>query len=107
MNNRRWITAAGLVVCMAAAPARAQTSVDVTLLKHIHSFPEYAALWGWTSPGGKELVILGTSSGTSIVDATDAPNATQIAFIPGVSSSWREMKAYDHYAYIVTEGGGG
>jgi choice-of-anchor B domain-containing protein len=29
------------------------------------------------------------------------------AFIPGVSSSWREMKTYDHYAYIVTEGSGG
>jgi choice-of-anchor B domain-containing protein len=107
MHNRRWIAAAGLAACVAAGPARAQTSLDVTLLKHIDSYTAYAALWGWTSPGGRELVILGTDTGTSIVDATDAPNAAQIAFIPGVPSTWREMKAYDHYAYIVTEGNGG
>jgi choice-of-anchor B domain-containing protein len=107
MNTRRWIAVAGLVACVHHGPAAAQTSLDVSLLSHLDQYASYAALWGWTSPGGTELVILGTSTGTSIVDVTVPTAPVERAFIPGVSSSWREMKAYDHYAYVVTEGAGG
>ncbi len=107
MNSSRSTLGAGLVALLAALPAAAQTSLDVTLLaaQNIHS--TYSSVWGWTSSGGTEFAILGCGTGTSIVDVTVPAAPSEKAFITGVSSQWREMKSYDHYAYIVTEGSGG
>ncbi|MCK9407521.1 MAG: choice-of-anchor B family protein [Bacteroidetes bacterium] len=65
----------------------------------------YSQIWGYTAPGGKEYAILGCFGGTQIVDIT-GDTLKEAAFIPGPNSGWREMKVYQHYAYIVTEGNG-
>jgi choice-of-anchor B domain-containing protein len=65
----------------------------------------YSQIWGYTAPGGKEYAILGCAGGTQIVDIT-TDTLKEVAFIPGPNSGWREMKVYQHYAYIVTEGNG-
>ncbi len=93
----------------------AQESLDT--LKHLDVQPlgSYSAIWGYTAPDGREYAILGVNGsssvpypgGTSIIDITDIDNVRQVAFIPGPNSSWREMKTYKHYAYVVTEAGGG
>jgi|GEM_PF-2989085 len=65
----------------------------------------YSNCWGYVAPNGKEYAIVGTINGTQIVDiSTDT--LKEVAFIPGPSSQWREMKVYQHYAYVVTEGTG-
>ncbi len=66
----------------------------------------YSDIWGYES-GGTFLAIIGADDGTSFVDVTDPANASEVAFIGGPNSTWRDMKTYGHYAYIVTEGGGG
>lgn len=66
----------------------------------------YSALWGYTDPGGREYALLGGFSGTHIIDITTKP-IREVAFIPGPASGWREMKTRGHYAYVVSEGGGG
>lgn len=63
--------------------------------------------WGYTSPSGREYAILGHSDGTGFVEITDPTNAQIIANISGAGSLWRDIKTYDHYAYAVSEGGGG
>ncbi len=69
---------------------------------------DVADVWGYSAPDGTELAIVGTFTGTSFVDvSTDPVQPREVAFIPGPESSWREIKTYDHYAYIITEGGGG
>jgi len=65
----------------------------------------YSQIWGYNAPNGKEYAILGCNGGTQIVDIT-SDTLKEVAFIPGPSSGWREMKVYQHYAYIVTEGNG-
>ncbi len=65
-----------------------------------------ANLWGYTS-GGKEYALVGAKNGLSIVDVTDPTAPDEIVLIGGVSSDWREIKTYQHYAYVVSEGGGG
>jgi choice-of-anchor B domain-containing protein len=62
-------------------------------------------IWGY-SDGATHLAILGSRSGTLFIDVTDAANPSQVGFVPGPSSPWRDMKTYQHYVYIVTEGGG-
>jgi choice-of-anchor B domain-containing protein len=95
------------VLVAAAVPAAAQTSSDVSLLSHQQLYSSYSAGWGYTDPGGRELALVGAVGGTSIVDVTTPTSPVQVAFIAGLSSSWREMKTYSHYAYIVTEATGG
>lgn len=68
---------------------------------------EYSGGWGYTHPNGREYALTGCYTGTSIVDITDSTNIHEVAFIPGPSSLWHEIRTWDHYAYVVSEGGGG
>jgi choice-of-anchor B domain-containing protein len=60
--------------------------------------------WGYTSPSGREYALVGLDKGTAIVDISDPDRARRVAFVQGTESIWRDMKTYDEYAYIVTEG---
>lgn len=64
----------------------------------------YANVWGYAA-NGREYALLGADDGTSIIDVTDPALPKEVAHIPGPSSSWRELRTYQHFAYVVTEGG--
>ncbi|MCK6619316.1 MAG: choice-of-anchor B family protein [Calditrichaceae bacterium] len=88
----------------------AQGSPNVPLLAHVNQYPAvgYNDCWGYTAPDGREYALLGVQNGTSIIDITDAPNnVTEIVFIPSANSLWKDIKTYQHYAYVVNESGGG
>lgn len=63
--------------------------------------------WGYVSPSGREYAIIGLSNGTGFVDVTVPEASTIVAFLPGPTSLWRNVKVYGHYCYAVSEGGGG
>lgn len=64
--------------------------------------------WGWTdSVSGREYALLGTKTGTAVVEITNTDSIAERAFVPGPLSPWRELMTWSHYAYVVTEGGGG
>lgn len=63
----------------------------------------YSAIWGYEAPNGREYAILGCPAGTAFIDVTDSANIREVDFLSGLNSSWREMKTYSHYAYIVSE----
>ncbi|MCS7036880.1 MAG: choice-of-anchor B family protein [Saprospiraceae bacterium] len=64
-----------------------------------------ANIWGYTAPDGSEYALVGGANGLIIVNVTN-PDAPQfIKQIPGPTSAWREIKTYQHYAYVVTEHG--
>lgn len=63
--------------------------------------------WGYVSPSGREYALIGLSHGTGFVEITNPGNAQVIGFIPGPASLWRDVQVYQHYAYVVSEGGGG
>lgn len=68
----------------------------------------FSSCWGWVSLDGREYALLGTYTGTAIIDLNVSP-IQEVAFIPGPQASYcyREMKTYKNYAYIVSEGGSG
>ncbi|WKZ69021.1 MAG: choice-of-anchor B family protein [Melioribacteraceae bacterium] len=66
----------------------------------------YNDIWGYAADG-REYALLGAGGGTSIIDVTDPNVPDEVAFIAGPPSSWRDLKTYSHYAYIVTEGTSG
>lgn len=105
------ILAAGILVFGATAIlAQEITTYNTTLFDTLNPKPDgggrYSALWGYTAPDGREYAILGGYTGTHIIDITTAP-IREVAYIPGPPSGWREMKTYDEYAYVVSEGGDG
>lgn len=74
------------------------------LISNIDHYGTYSALWGYTAPDQRQYAILGCDTGTSFVDITDSSNVYEVDFVSGVFSTYREMKTYSHYAYIVSEG---
>jgi choice-of-anchor B domain-containing protein len=65
-----------------------------------------SSLWGYTDPDTlREYAVLGRTTGTSFVDITDAANPMFLGNLPSHtgSSTWREMKTYGYYAYIISD----
>lgn len=66
--------------------------------------------WGWTDPlNGHEYYLLGLNNGTAFIDITD-PEAPvyvgKLATHAGTSNTWRDVRVYQNYAYIVSEQSG-
>ena len=63
----------------------------------------YSAIWGWTSPQGREYAILCCVTGTSFIDITDTNNISECGFVEGAMAINREAKTYLNYAYITAD----
>lgn len=67
-------------------------------------------IWGWTDPlDAQEYVMIGRTSGTSFFNITDPVNAVYLGNLPKHSannSTWRDIKVYNNYAFIVSEASG-
>lgn len=101
------LAAGCLLALTAVSPCHAQSD-NVTLLGHRDAYSHHSGCWGYAS-GGVELAIAGTQNGTTFVNATPpvAMNPAEAAFIPGISSFWREIRCYANHAYISNESGDG
>ncbi|MBN4066148.1 choice-of-anchor B family protein, partial [Candidatus Amoebophilus asiaticus] len=64
-------------------------------------------IWGYVDSLGNEYALVGVINGVSIVNVTAPDSVYEIFFVAGVSSTWRDLKAWNKHAYITTEGGGG
>lgn len=62
-------------------------------------------VWGYVAPDGTEYALVGTRTGFSIVSLADPDNISEVAFISGDASTWRDMKTYGDYAYVVADSG--
>ena len=65
---------------------------------------ELSDIWGYAAPDGTEYALVGVNNGTSIVSLADPANPTEVGFIQGSSSNWRDIKTYGDYAFVTTEG---
>ena len=60
-------------------------------------------IWGWVDSLGNEYAIVGMNDGTSIIDLSDPLSPQEVLFVPGMNSTWRDIKTYGNYAYVTTE----
>jgi choice-of-anchor B domain-containing protein len=71
---------------------------------------KYSGCWGWVQQNKKkEYAIACSKSGTYFVDITNPATPTVSAFRSGVVSNatWREVKTFQNYCYIISDDGGG
>lgn len=69
----------------------------------------YSGCWGWTQPvTNKEYAILGSQTGTYWVDITNPSAPVTCTYAVGTSSNatWRELKTYQNYCYVITDDAG-
>ncbi|OWY22929.1 choice-of-anchor B family protein [Sphingobacteriales bacterium UPWRP_1] len=66
-----------------------------------------SSLWGYTDAQGREYALVGAVDGLSIVDISQPDNPQELFFLPQPSGFWREIKTWQHYAYVANETDGG
>lgn len=96
-------TAAGVYPC---------SNIDLLEFMPVATFGATATNsgWGWTDPlTGHEYFLLGLNNGTAFIDITDPEAAVYLGKLPshnGIVSSWRDVREYQNYAYVVVDQGG-
>jgi choice-of-anchor B domain-containing protein len=68
-------------------------------------------VWGWTDPDtGREYALIGTMEETVFLDLADPEHPLYLGKLPKTVGSrgntWRDMKTYNNYAFIVADGAG-
>jgi len=58
-------------------------------------------IWAYNAPNGSEYALVGVNNGLSIVDVTEPTEPKEVQFIEGAKSTWRDIKTFEHYAYVV------
>jgi choice-of-anchor B domain-containing protein len=78
---------------------------NVTLLSNLNQYSSsgYNDIWGYADGSGNEFALLGVRTGTSIINVTNPENPVEVAFIPGTFSTWRDIKTWGTYAYVVSD----
>lgn len=88
-------------------PFYSHSQTNIELLGHLDFQAIHDAnlndVWGYVDENGNEYAIVGTTKGTSIVELSDPTNPTEIFWLPGSTSIWRDPSVYGDYAYITTE----
>jgi choice-of-anchor B domain-containing protein len=65
----------------------------------------YNGIWGWDDGTGNEYAIIGANNGVYFVNVTNPTAPVTSDFVAGKRDSciWREIKTYDHYAYLISD----
>lgn len=68
---------------------------------------KYNGCWGWvdTADNNKEYAIIGSSSGTNIVDVSNSTSPVLVDYVAGKREEciWREYKTYGNYLYAISD----
>ncbi len=65
--------------------------------------------WGWTDETtGKEYALIGLRNGTAFIDISTPNEVVLLGTLPThtSSSTWRDVKVFENYAFIVSEASG-
>lgn len=97
-----------LLLLFGTANLSAQTTPPNLNFTPVGTLPytqELNDVWGYVDQTGVEYALVGTQTGTSIVSLATPSNPTEILFIPGFSSLWRDLKTWGDFAYVTADQG--
>lgn len=104
MKNPKTILIALFMVLAGITNVFAQK--NLTQRSHL-TYPglQLSNIGGYVDSLGNEYALVGHSEGLSIVNVQDPDNPFIVQDIPGPNSIWREVKVWQKFAYVTTEGG--
>ncbi len=85
----------------------AQSQLNLTYQGNITYNQNLSDIWGYAAPDDHEYAIVGVYNGVSIVDLADPTNPTELFFLNGLGTTWRDIKTWGEYAYVTNEEGNG
>jgi len=65
----------------------------------------YSGSWTYVGADGAEYALVGAKTGLAAYSIDEVP-ITEVGFVPGPESNWREITVVKDHAYITTEGTG-
>ncbi len=94
--------------------AQTYPSLNINLLAHLNPETDatgtdgrkYSGCWGWAQTNkNREYAIVGTSSQTYFIDVTNPASPVVVDSVKAkhAGCTWREMKTYQNYCYIVSD----
>lgn len=107
MKKYSWQQYIGIVLVLLlqgfsyGSPLQAQEKMDS--LSNFQWSMGLSSLWGYTAPNGREYALVGVIDGFSVVDITQPQNPQELFFLPQPAGFWREIKTWQHYAYVANE----
>ena len=83
----------------------AQPNFNMTLLANDDPSQAVNDIWGYVDGSGTEYAIMGAQSSVRIYDLSTPSSPVLAATYSGVSSTWRDIKTYQNYAYVIADVG--
>ncbi len=83
-----------------------KAQLNMSLRAQINFNEELSDIWGYEA-NGREYALVGLNTGVSIYDVTNPDTPVDLGRTTGASSSWRDIKTWDGYAYVTNESSGG
>jgi len=95
-----------LAILFFSCSSQAQISdFNLTSVSNLPYAQDLNDIWGYVDGTGVEYALVGTRTGTSIVSLANPTTPTEILFIPGATSTWRDLKTWGNFAYVTTDQG--
>jgi hypothetical protein len=85
--------------------AQAQNDFNFELLSQVEYAEGCNDIWGYTDENGLEYAMVGTRAATAILSLEDPTKPIERAYIQGAASTWRDIKTWATYAYVVADVG--
>ena len=92
-----------ILLATALAGSLSAQGVNCALLGTFNNHGPFNDIWGYTAPNGDEYALLCATTGTVVIDVSNPANPIERGFFPFGSSTWRDVRTYGTYAYVVTE----
>jgi choice-of-anchor B domain-containing protein len=100
-----------LVLLISSLNLSSQQNID--LVSNLPYENGLSDIWAYVDTSGIEYALVavkGTpwgNGGLSVVSLEDPEEPEEVFFAPGTSSTWRDIKTYNGYAYVTTEAADG
>jgi choice-of-anchor B domain-containing protein len=78
---------------------------NATELSNLSYTQDLNDIWGYVDNTGTEYALVGTQTGTSIVSLANPNSPSEVLFIPGATSIWRDLKTWGDFAYVTCDQG--
>ncbi|MFT7464830.1 MAG: choice-of-anchor B domain-containing protein [Pseudohongiellaceae bacterium] len=96
-----------LLSLASSAVGQSPGNLNTTKLSNLDEHNAYNDIWGYTAPDGREYACVGTTDGIVIINCTDPVAPYETGFFPGGLCTWRDLKTFGTYLYVVTDCQGG
>jgi choice-of-anchor B domain-containing protein len=102
-----------LSILLLAVVSQLPAQQNIELVSNLPYQNGLSDIWGYEDTSGVEYALVavkgapGGNGGLSVVSLEDPSNPEEIFFAPGTSSTWRDIKTYNGYAYVTTEAADG